>query len=272
MMTQEKFCLLDRYNLAQLEEHLQSSNFGAVFEYRESITSTNDRLLDMAECGAPEGSICLADQQTAGRGRRGSRWFSPSGGIWTSFLLRPRLAPTQIPPLTLCAANAIIMALKEVCKLDVEIKWPNDILIQNRKVAGILTESRQGSKDRPIVVVGMGINVNYPQKLFPPQITDSATSLEVELGHQVSRQNLFLALVQFFESGYKEYLKLGPEPLISKIDSKLAWKRQLISVEKSPGFVGRISHLAKDGGLVVKSKNSEPIIIYSGSIKLALER
>ena len=263
----------DRYDPDRLRTGLSSGYFGRVLEFSERVTSTNDVILDMAERGAPDGSVCLADEQTAGRGRRGYGWYSPPGcGIWTSFLLRPRLPVARTPPLTLCAAGAVARTLETATGVKVEVKWPNDLLIQKRKVAGILAETRDLSTDGPVIVVGMGINVNQTREMFPAEIGDSATSLRIESGVPVSRQDLFLSIVMSFESAYRDYMESGPASLLAEVDSRLAWRGRLVTTDSPAGAIGRLSRIDEEGGLVLETEDHGPIVIRSGSIRLRSDR
>lgn len=263
----------DRYEPDRLRAALTSRDFGRVMRYNEQVTSTNDVILDMAEQGAPHGTVCLADEQTDGRGRRGYRWFSrPGCGIWTSILLRPGLSAARTPPLTLCAAAAAARALEAAANVPVEIKWPNDLLIRNRKVAGILAETRGAAADEPVVVVGMGINVNHTRDLFPETISDSATSLRIESGGPISRQDLFLAILASFESAYEGYLASGPASLIAEINARLAWHGRAVEAESPAGAVGRLSRVDEDGRLLLERAGQRPIVIQSGSVRLRSDR
>ncbi len=259
----------DRYDQEKIRARRSRGEFGRILAYRERVTSTNDVILDMAASGAPHGAVCLADEQTAGRGRRGYGWFSPPGcGIWASFLLRPRLPAAGTPPLTLCTAGAVAKALESVTDLAVRIKWPNDLLIANRKVAGLLAESRVLSADEPVIVVGMGINVNQTREMFPAEISARATSLRIESGGPLSRQELFLSILDSFESTYLDYLKAGPVPLLGAVDARLAWRGRMVEADSPAGTIGRLSRVDEEGGLVLERDGRGPVVIRSGSIRL----
>ncbi len=265
----------DRFDTDNLRTTSSSRVFGRVIEYSEQVTSTNDVLLDLAEQGAPHGAVCLAEEQTAGRGRRGHGWFSPPRcGIWTSILLRPRLPAARIPPLTLYSGVALARALEERAGVTVEIKWPNDLLIRNRKVAGILAETRVVAADELVVVIGMGINVNHTRDLFPEHLSDSATSLRIESGETVSRQQLFLAILASFESAYECFLtsESCPHTLLAEVNARLAWRGRMIEADSPPGTTGRLSRVDEDGGLLLERKNHAPTMIRSGSIRLRFEQ
>ena len=259
----------DRYDAVRMRSKLSSRIFGRVLEYHGRVGSTNDVILDMAEQTAPHGTVCLADEQSAGRGRRGYGWFSPPGcGIWASVLLRPRLSAARTPPLTLCAAAAVALVLETAAGVSVEIKWPNDLLMGGRKVAGILAESRVVSGDEPVIVIGMGINVNHTRGQFPDELSASATSLRIESGRPVSREELFLAILASLESAYGHYLASGPASLLAEVDARLAWQGLTVEADSPAGSAGRVSHIDEEGGLVLDRQDGGPLVIRSGSIRL----
>ena len=259
----------DRYDAARVRAKRSSQVFGRVLEYHERVGSTNDVILDMAEQAAPHGTVCLADEQSAGRGRRGYGWFSPPGcGIWASVLLRTRLSAARTPPLTLCAAAAVARVLEPAAGEPVKIKWPNDLLMGGRKVAGILAESRILSGDEPVIVIGMGINVNQTREQFPDELSGSATSLRIESGRPVGREALFLAILDAFESAYGYFLANGTVSFLAEVDARLAWRGLAVEADSPAGAAGRVSRIDEEGGLVLDRQDGGPLVIRSGSIKL----
>lgn len=273
--------LRDRYDAARMRAKLSSRIFGRVLEYHDRVGSTNDVILDLAAQAAPHGTVCLADEQSAGRGRRGYGWFSPPGcGIWASVLLRPRLSAARTPPLTFCAAAAVAPVLEAAAGVSVEIKWPNDLLMGGRgdcegrggcggrKVAGILAESRVVSGDDPVIVIGMGINVNHTREQFPDELSASATSLRIESGRPVDREELFLAILSSFESAYALYQASGPSSLLAEVDARLAWRGLPVEADSPAGSAGRVSRIDEEGGLVLDRQEGDPLVIRSGSIRL----
>ena len=262
----------ERYDVESLRATLSSRVFGRVLEYSEQVGSTNDVILAMAGHGAPHGAVCLADEQLAGRGRRGYGWFSPPGcGIWTSVLLRPRLSAAQTPPLTLCAAAAVARALENAAGVAVQIKWPNDLLMRDRKVAGILAETRAVAGDEPVIVIGMGINVNHTPDLFPDELSAIATSLRIESGGPVRRQDLLLTILASFESAYGDYLASGAASVLAQVDARLAWRGRMVEADSPAGAAGRVSRVDKEGGLLLETEGGD-IVIRSGSIRLRARR
>lgn len=144
--------------------------------YQAEVSSTNTVLKEMAVGGAPQGSLCLCDRQTAGRGRLGRQWISPAGqGLWCSTLLRPRLKPEDAPFITFCTAMALAEAIDRLCGTQARIKWPNDVVIQGKKCCGILLEMAADPDRLEYVVVGTGVNLQ--PGAYPPELKDRAISL-----------------------------------------------------------------------------------------------
>jgi len=154
-------CIPDRLYPEEVTAGLKTTWLGRPFYYYEEVGSTNQVAKDLAEQGAPHGAAVLAEGQTSGRGRLGRGWLSPAGkGIWLSLVLRPRVAPWQLPQLSLLAAVGVASAIKEITGLEVGIKWPNDILSRGKKLCGILTEMRAEVEITQYVILGIGLNVN----------------------------------------------------------------------------------------------------------------
>lgn len=161
---------------------LRSRRLGWPYQHLPTCESTNAALVQAGLDGAPHGTTVTAEAQTGGRGRRGRRWHSPPGaGLYVSILLRPELAPPEAPPLTLVAAVATAEALSEATGLEPRVKWPNDLLIHGRKCTGILLEMNAEPERVHFVVVGVGINVRAPTQPLPPELQETATSLEAAL-------------------------------------------------------------------------------------------
>lgn len=182
-----------------LEDHhlvrLRATRFGEV-RWFEDIGSTNDWVMDQARSGAAEGLVAVADHQSEGRGRRDRRWVAPPGSsLLFSVLLEPKLAPRQLHLTAAAVCLSAAAACKDVSGVDADVKWPNDLLVDNRKLAGVLSESMIGADDSSTVVVGMGINVNWPPVL-PADLAHLATALNRESGRQVDRGELLVALLE----------------------------------------------------------------------------
>ncbi len=159
------------------------------------IDSTNVYAMQQGRSGAPHGSVYVADEQLAGRGRGDHRWHSAAGeGLYVSVLLRPQWSPSQLIWLPLIAGLALHRAIQSSTALDADLRWPNDMLLHGRKCAGILVEAQTDSLQQSFAVVGIGVNLR--QREFPPDLATPATSLELETGREILRESLFLAVLQ----------------------------------------------------------------------------
>lgn len=231
-----------------------------------SLPSTNDLAKDFARQGYPEGSVLLAETQTAGRGRLGRAWESPLGtGIYLSLILRPPLPPTELPKLTLTAAVAVVEALKEVTGLEVGIKWPNDILLDGKKLGGILTEMETESDQMSYVILGVGLNINT--QVFPDYLQTLATSL-ASTGRTYSRLGIVRAFLRLMDALYGNFLNQQfPEILDS-------WRRAAVTLGKpvtvklgAQEISGLAVDVAPDGALLVEKPGGEIQRIISGEIQ-----
>ncbi|HEX2055080.1 MAG TPA: biotin--[acetyl-CoA-carboxylase] ligase [Nitrospiraceae bacterium] len=191
---------LPAYDVAAIQAGLQTAAFGRTLHYHESLPSTNTTAITLAQEGARHGTLVLADAQTAGRGRRGRLWHSPPGrNVYCSTILR--LPPSQAEYLTiipLASALAVADAIADLTAVQCRLKWPNDVLIRNKKVAGFLCES-VGGQSESIVIVGIGINVNSRPDDFPDDTRAMAMTLLSELGRPVDRSGLVSTLMNRLE-------------------------------------------------------------------------
>ena len=190
-----------------LVETMNTRIIGKNIEIHQVIDSTNNRARELALEGADEGTLVIAEAQAKGRGRMGRRWISPRGkGIWMSLILRPDLPPDQAPRITAIIAVAVRNALNKATGLETGIKWPNDIIIDGKKVCGILTEMHADIDRIYYVVVGIGINANMTQKDFPTEISSTAASLRIALNSSVDRRQIIVLVMDEVEDIYFKYL------------------------------------------------------------------
>lgn len=165
--------------------------------------STNDAALELAASGMQEGTLVVAESQTSGRGRRKRKWISPMGtSILASLILRPAILPHEAHSITLVTAAAVAQAIRSITQLPALIKWPNDVMVNGKKVSGILTEMRTEKGRVSFLVVGIGVTVNIPRNRLPAEIMDIATSLSAELGHRISRIALLQEILRQLECRY----------------------------------------------------------------------
>jgi len=189
----------------EVKKGLKTKVIGKDIHYFKEVDSTNDVAKYLAENGAEEGTVVVAEIQNRGKGRRGKTWISPPGGVWMSIILRPDIPPSRAPQLTLVTGVAVAETLKKELNLDVGIKWPNDILIGNKKVCGILTEVNASINKVNYVIVGIGIDMNVDVPLFPPDLQKGATSLKNELDTEINGAILVQKFLLNLEKLYDQF-------------------------------------------------------------------
>jgi BirA family biotin operon repressor/biotin-[acetyl-CoA-carboxylase] ligase len=244
-------------------------NFGREVEYHEVIDSTNIRARRLAEEGASSGTLVVSDCQSAGRGRRGRSWVSPSGkNIFMSLILRPDILPASASMITLVAALAVYDGIKNVTGLAVGIKWPNDIVANGKKLCGILTEMSAELEGIHYVVVGIGINVNMEE--FPEEVRQRATSLLLETGEKVRRSRLVAAIMEAFEQYYEEFISQGDlSGLISVYNKHMVNAGKEVRVlDRSGDYIGKALGINEKGELLVEVKPGEVRHVISGEVSV----
>lgn len=198
--------MTDEYTRERVAEDLGTRALGRYIRWHGILVSTNDLAKRLAEIPVPEGTVVVAEEQTAGRGRLGRPWTSPRGGIWLSVILRPDLPLALVPVIGLAASIAAARAIRATTGLPARVKWPNDVRIDGRKVGGILVEAGPGGE---WAVVGIGINANVPQSALPQDAAYPVTSLLEVLGHSMDRAVLVRALLLELERQYDELRVAG---------------------------------------------------------------
>ncbi len=251
---------------------LQTRCLGRECCFLEVTDSTNRVVAEFARRGAPEGLLVAADAQNSGRGRMARKWFSPPGcNLYFSFLLRPRTPPRCVPQVALIAAVALAHAVEAlVSEISVALKWPNDLFVAGRKAAGILCEMEAEPDLVRHLVVGVGVNVNIPQREFPSEFAASATSLRVAAGRPVSRTALLASFLNHFEPAWEEWLAHGLAPFLAE------WRRlslldgRRIAVENGCETIrGTVIGLSPEGGLLVQTPDAGPRAVMSGDAHVA---
>jgi len=256
------------YDLSDLNSVLRGTLFEGKLSYVPETGSTNTLALQAANSGAEEGTIFLADHQTAGRGRNGHAWQSePGGAILVSIVLRPAIAPAQSLWLSLMAGVAVHQAILRTCGIECDLRWPNDLLIARKKVCGILTEISADHEQLRFAVIGIGINVN--QQWFPSDIAHFAMSLQIETGKKWSRTELLCALLQSLEAEYR--LGLGPgksESLLRRVETISSYARgKRVHVDEAGGYAGVTDGLDARGFLRVRTAEGIMRTVLSGGVR-----
>lgn len=249
-----------------LRRRLPVGGLGEPLEFHHQVGSTNDRAHALAAQGAPHGALVVAEEQTAGRGRAGRRWYTPPGAaLALSLVLRPpALKPTQAAALPALGALAVAEAL-EAAGVRAEIKWPNDVLLAGRKVAGVLAEAVWEGAGLAYAVLGIGVNVR-PQAVPPEDRLDfPATCVEAVVGQPVERAGLLVAVV----AGVARWLpRLGEADLRQAWEARLAFRGQEVAVTGALGSLrGRVVGLADDGRLRLETEGG-PVLVGFGEVHL----
>lgn len=252
---------------SEITSIIDTKNIGKVIKHFNSTTSTNDEAKLLANKGAIDGTIVIAEEQLSGKGRLGRSFHSPRGGIYVSIILRPNIEPIYASKITQVLAASLHNALNKF-NISTNIKWPNDIYFNSKKISGILTEMKCDMDRINYVVAGIGINVNIPKSEFPTELLPIATSLEMELGYELNRSKLLATLLNEFE---RLYLNLVEENDISEVISICKQSSLLIGKEayhitsRGTEEVTCIG-LSEDGELIVKDKDGIEKKIISGEI------
>jgi BirA family biotin operon repressor/biotin-[acetyl-CoA-carboxylase] ligase len=237
----------------------------------DSLDSTQSKAHELVAQGAPEGTLVIAERQTAGRGRMGRSWHSPQGsGIYMSLVLKPRIPLHFTPQLTLLAAVALCRAIQSAApELPIGIKWPNDLLVHGKKVSGILLESNAEDERLRYIVAGMGIGVNLQPEDYPPELRDTATSLAIEANRRIPREPLIAAILQQFEDLYELYHENGFAPIRTLWEANSASLGRVVRIRTAQGDVhGTAEALDETGGLLVRLADGTHTRVYSGEVEL----
>jgi len=238
--------------------------------YYQELDSTNNRARVLASEGYPEGTVVVADMQTAGRGRRGRSWYSPSNqGIYMSVILRPVLPLKEISRISLLTAVAVAETFEEELNLPARIKWPNDILINDKKVAGILSEAVTDMDGIEYIVVGIGMNINNQLQEFPGDFRTAATSARAEDARPVSRVKVLQGLLVRLESHYLDLLAGSFEGTLKKGKSLSVAIGQELRLDTINGFlVGKAIDIDENGFLLLRDQSGIVHTIISGEITI----
>ena len=236
----------------------------------EQTTSTNDVIEKLARDGVKEGAVVFAESQTKGRGRLGRKWISPERkGLWFSVLLRPDLRPQETTRLTVASATALRRAIQTETGLDPEIKWPNDILIRGRKVAGILTELSAELDRVKHVILGIGVDVNLGANEFPAELRKMATSLRIESGETISRPELATAILRELDHDYARVCGDFFADVADEWEAHCTTIGRTVTIQIGGRRVrGRAESLGDDGALLLRTEHGHLERITGGDVTL----
>ena len=239
-----------------------------IISYKK-VSSTNDVAYELAEKGMAEGTCILAEEQTKGKGRHGRKWVSPQNvGIYLSCILRPNISPNEIPKFTLLAAVAVARAVRELTALDAMIKWPNDVVVNNKKICGILTEMK-GEQDRvSFIIIGIGVNVNTSMRDLP----DTASSIKEELrrmgaSNALSRVELVKKILETLEKYYYRMKKEGFRTIMEEWKNlTLMLGSRIKVILQNRTLEGQAHDIDSDGALVVRLDSGMLERVSSGDV------
>lgn len=246
---------------------LNTQWLGQEIHHFETVPSTQSIAHTMAQEGVPHGTVVIADEQTSGRGRLNRSWHSSSGnGIWMSVVLRPPIEPFRAPQLTLMTATVLVDIIKKFSSLDPRIKWPNDIMIHGKKIAGILTELQAEQDQIQYVILGIGINVN--QTDFPEELNGIASSLRQESGDKMNRLALIQSFFEKFEKAFQTYIDVGFKEFKNKWEMAGYRLGEVAYIDSGTTQIkGKLVGINENGGLIVLDEELELRTYYSAQIR-----
>ena len=255
------------YNETTITDQIHTKWAGKTVHFARETDSTNLWIKRLAKEGAPEGTLALAEFQSAGRGRLGRSWEVPEGtSVMMSILLRPKFEPQYAPTLTLVMGMAVAKAVKKL-GFDVSIKWPNDVVVSHKKICGILTE--MGVRDGKIdyAVIGVGINVNIRE--FPEEMADKATSLYLESGREFDRSQIPGLVMEAFEEYYEKFAATCDlSGLKEKYESILANYNQPVRVLAKEPYEGVARGITDGGELLVEKTDGTIVAVSAGEVSV----
>ncbi len=262
----------DILSSSEIASRLTTKWAGQKLYYYDETDSTNIDAKRCAEEGAPHGTTVIANMQTAGRGRRGRMWQSPPGSaVYMTIMLKPDFAPDKASMLTLVMALSVADAIAETIGLQAGIKWPNDVVVNSKKVCGILTEMNVESDYIQYVVIGVGINANNGSlEEFPEEIRQTATSLKIESGVHISRAALIERVLFHFEKNYDIFVSsLDLSELMEAYDKRLLNLDAEVRVLDPKGeYSGIAKGINSSGELLVEKEDGSIAQVYAGEVSV----
>jgi BirA family biotin operon repressor/biotin-[acetyl-CoA-carboxylase] ligase len=255
-------------DITDVRARLSAKRLGTRFHYFAELDSTNTRARELAESGAAEGEIVIAESQTQGRGRLGRRWESPPlSNLYLSIVLRPGLPPKHAPQITLAAAVALVETVGSFLPRPPVIKWPNDILIDGKKLAGILTEAACDTECVQYVILGIGLNLNYRAETMPETLRQRATSMADMAGENLSRETVLVRLIHDLDRCYGELEESGFAALRPRWEAHFGLRGRRVRVELGDQtIIGRAQGIDHEGALIVDTDDEQRRSIIAGDV------
>ncbi len=257
----------DKLLAREIQFGLKTKIIGKEIVALDTVSSTMDEAFRLGMEGVPEGTVVCAETQSKGRGRLGRAWVSPKGkGIYFSVILRPSsLPPSQLPQLTLMSAVALAEAVNDIAGIDARIKWPNDILVADKKLAGILTELRAEVDQVKFIVIGVGLNVNTAAH----QLIEGATSLKIESGKTLSRVEVMQLILRSMEKWYGKLLSGKANEVMEAWKERSATLKNRVRITDPTGITEGVAiDLDSDGALLIRKDNGVVVRKTAGDVQL----
>ncbi len=254
---------------SEVKPLLKTRWMGKIIHYFTEIDSTNSKAYQLAVEGAGEGEVVVAESQSQGRGRLGRQWFSPPYlNLYLSVILRPQIPPHKASILTLMASVATAEAIQSSSSLKPSIKWPNDLILGDRKVAGLLNEINSEADQVHFIILGIGVNLNIEAKMFPKEIRKKATSLRIERGEPISRKEFFQILLQKLESWYSIFSDKGDLAILKAWREWANLKGRLVKVTSfGNAITGKAIDIDSDGALILETSDGKQRRILAGDVE-----
>jgi BirA family biotin operon repressor/biotin-[acetyl-CoA-carboxylase] ligase len=255
----------------EVRAQLEGARVGRRLEYFKTTVSTNADAFRLSEGGAVEGTVVLADSQSGGKGRRGRVWASPAGvNLYCSVVLRPAIMPHEAPQLTFLSAVAAARAIEQTTKLVPEIKWPNDLLVSGKKVAGLLNEMSAETDGINFVILGIGVNLNMTADQFPDDLRQPATSLLLESGVPVDRSRFAGTMLNELDRLYRDFLAHGFGPVREEWQRRCnaSGRQVLVSDSGTECTGGCFIGIDSDGALLLRSEDGRVHRITCGDVRV----
>ncbi|MDD4496251.1 MAG: biotin--[acetyl-CoA-carboxylase] ligase, partial [Eubacteriales bacterium] len=263
-------------NAEMIKSGLSDTIFESGIIYTPAVDSTNTAASSMAQEGAPEGTVVIADSQTAGRGRMGRSWQSPPGkGVWMSFILRPELPANEVQTVTLAASVSVAQALERLTGIKPGIKWPNDIILGSRKVCGILTEMNSEIDRVNYIIVGIGLNFSQNEGDFGVDIRDTAVSMSMHLQKcgvkykNITRNDIIKEVLASFDEYYEILLTSDKGRIITD------WRKYSVTLgsrlrvhARNGEYCGRAVDITCDGALIIETDDGSIKNVSSGEVSI----
>jgi BirA family biotin operon repressor/biotin-[acetyl-CoA-carboxylase] ligase len=261
--------IINNLNFQSIERKLSDKNYllgHKILPYKK-VESTMTVAKNFAISGIPHGTIVIADTQTLGRGRLGRAWSSPKGGLWFSIILRPELPLDEVSLITLVSGLAVSKTMQKLYKVQSGVKWPNDILVQNKKVCGILTEGLIGAENLEYAILGIGVNLNFDSAILPDELRETAATLLSITNHYVPSEDFLYELLDSLNFEYMEFIK-DKKKFIKELEQHcITLGKEVFAYYHDKTITGTAKKITNRGGLVIKTDTDE-IEVFSGEVSI----